>query len=99
MGSEFKVDLDDIEQVIAKLGGLAGFIAEHLDEIDDQVAGLVGTGWESVAADAYQGAHQRWSLGARDFVDGIRDMSTAAKAAHSRYTNAIDINYRMLQGG
>lgn len=99
MGSEFNVDLDDLEQIVAKLGGFAGFIADHLDEIDDKVAGLVGTGWESVAADAYQVAHQKWSAGARDFVEGIRDMSTAAKTAHTRYINAIDMNLRMLQGG
>ncbi|MEV0331356.1 WXG100 family type VII secretion target [Nocardia sp. NPDC050717] len=99
MGSEFTVDLDELEQLVAALAGFAGFINDHLDEIDDRVAGLVGTGWEGIAADAYQVAHQQWSTGARDFVEGIRDMSTAAKTAHTRYTNAADLNLRMLQGG
>lgn len=99
MASEFTVDLEHLEQIVTKLVGLSGFIGDHLDEIDDKVAGLIGTGWESIAADAYQVAHQQWAVGAREFVEGIRDMSDAAKAAHGRYTNAIDVNYRMLQGG
>ncbi|MFC4377252.1 WXG100 family type VII secretion target [Nocardia halotolerans] len=99
MASDFKVDLDHLDQIVTKLVGLAGFIGDHLDEIDDQVATLIGTGWEGIAGDAYQVAHQQWAVGAREFVEGIRDMSDAAKAAHERYTNAIDINLRMLQGG
>ncbi|MGV9482861.1 WXG100 family type VII secretion target, partial [Gordonia aichiensis] len=73
MGDEFNVDLDHIDQIVSKLSGLSGFIGDHLDEIDDKVAGLIGTGWESIAAQAYQTAHQQWSTGAREFVEGIRE--------------------------
>ncbi|MFD3705238.1 WXG100 family type VII secretion target [Nocardia sp. NPDC058658] len=99
MGSEFSVDMDQLDQIVARLAGLAGFVTQHLDEIDDRVATLNGTNWEGLAATAYQVAHQQWSIGARTFAEGVTDMSDAAKTAHGRYTRAADINKRMLQQG
>ncbi|WP_278260475.1 WXG100 family type VII secretion target [Nocardia sp. AG03] len=99
MAAEFKVDLDHLDQIVIKLAGLAGFVADHLDVIDDKVAELVGTGWESVASEAYRVAHAQWVVGAREFADGIREMSTAAKTAHGHYAAASDVNTRMLSGG
>ncbi|MBF6208407.1 WXG100 family type VII secretion target [Streptomyces gardneri] len=99
MNSRFSVDLDHLEEIVARLSGLAGFIGEHLDEIDDRVATLTGTGWESIAARAYAEAHTQWVTGAREFVEGVRDMSDAAKAAHTRYTRAVDTNYKMFSQG
>ncbi|WP_378733692.1 WXG100 family type VII secretion target [Nocardia brasiliensis] len=99
MSSEFSVDLEHLDQIVARLAGLAGFVAEHLDEIDDKVATLHGTGWESVAAQAYADAHRGWATGAREFVEGVREMSDAARQAHTRYTRAIAINNKMLEGG
>lgn len=91
--------MDQLDQIVARLAGLAGFVADHLDDVDDQVAKLKGTSWEGLAADAYQVAHQQWITGAREFAEGIRDMSDAAKAAHGRYSTAADANKRMLQSG
>ncbi|WP_067864232.1 WXG100 family type VII secretion target [Nocardia shimofusensis] len=97
--SGFSVDLDELDQIVARLSGLAGFIEDHLDEIDDKVATLAGTGWESIAAQAYTDAHRQWALGAREFTDGIRSMSDAAQRARNRYSSAADVNKQMLQGG
>lgn len=99
MSSEFTVDLDHLEEVVAKLSGLAGFVGEHLDEIDDRGAALTGTGWEGIAAQAYAEAHSQWIAGAREFVEGVRDMSDAAKTAHTRYMRAVDTNYKMFNQG
>ncbi|NEW58675.1 WXG100 family type VII secretion target [Nocardia cyriacigeorgica] len=99
MSTEFEVNLTELENLVARLAGLAGFIADHLDDIDDKVAGLQGTGWESIAAQAYADAHRQWSVGARDFVEGVQDMSDAAKAAHGRYRRAIAANARILSSG
>lgn len=99
MSSEFSVDLEHLDQIVARLSGLAGFIADHLDEIDDKVATVQGSAWESVAAQAYADAHRQWANGAREFAEGIRDMSDAARKAHERYTRAIELNHRMLSGG
>ncbi|MET8800952.1 WXG100 family type VII secretion target [Nocardia sp. NPDC004568] len=98
MPSEFQVDLEDLDQIVGRLSGLAGFLADNLDDIDDKVATLQGTGWESVAAQAYADAHRQWSAGAREFADGVRTAADAARAAHDRYTRAIDVNSRMLRG-
>ncbi|MGY5207580.1 WXG100 family type VII secretion target [Nocardia gipuzkoensis] len=97
--SQFSVDLDHLDEIVARLSGLSGFISERLDGIDDKVAGLTGTGWESAAAQAYAQAHREWAAGARDFVDGIRDITDAARKAHERYSHAINLNYKMLTGG
>ncbi|GAA5067197.1 WXG100 family type VII secretion target [Nocardia callitridis] len=99
MSSEFTVDLEHLEQIVSRLSGLAGFVADHLDEIDTKVAALHDTGWESRAAQAYADAHRQWVTGAREFAEGIRDMSDAAKANHAAYTRALETNRRMLESG
>jgi WXG100 family type VII secretion target len=97
--SEFTVDVDHLDQIVARLSALAGFIGEHLDDIDDKVAGLTGTGWEGVAAQAYSEAHTKWATAAREFAEGVRDMSDAARKAHAKYINAAEVNKQMLNGG
>ena len=99
MASQFSVDLEHLDQVVARLTGLAGFIDDHLDDIHQRVTELQGTGWEGIAARAYDDAHREWIAGAKEFVDGVRDMSDAAKAAHAAYTRALETNRRMLQSG
>lgn len=99
MSSEFSVDLERLEQLVARLTALAGYLTENLDALDEKVATLAGTGWEGVAAQAYSDAHARWVAGAREFAEGVADMSDGVKAAHSRYSRAIDLNYKMLSGG
>ncbi|MEU1950846.1 WXG100 family type VII secretion target [Nocardia rhamnosiphila] len=99
MSSQFSVDLERLDDLVARLSNLSGFIVERLDEIDDRVASLAGTGWEGLAAQAYVVAHGQWTTGAREFADGVREMSEAARDAHTRYTEAIDVNFRMLSGG
>ncbi|AHH17043.1 hypothetical protein NONO_c22450 [Nocardia nova SH22a] len=99
MGSQFSVDLDHLDQVVSRLSGLAGFIADHLTDIEQRVAALQGTGWEGVAVRAYDDAHREWIRGAQEFVDGVREMSDAAKDAHSSYSYALDLNWRMFENG
>ncbi|WP_433601001.1 WXG100 family type VII secretion target [Nocardia sp. CA-135953] len=81
--SEFSVDLDDLDRIVARLSGLAGFASDHLDDIDGKVAALTGTGWESVAAQAYSEAHQQWMTGVRQFAGGARDERRGPQSAHA----------------
>ncbi len=99
MGSQFSVDLDHLDQIVSRLSGLAGFIADHLTDIEQRVTTLQGTGWEGVAARAYDDAHREWMSGAQELVDGVREMSDSAKQAHTAYTRALDLNGRMLRSG
>lgn len=97
MESEFTVDLDHLDQIVSRLAGLAAYVADHLDNIDDRVATLDGGSWEGIANDAYNVAHAQWITGARDFAEGIRDMGLGAKNAHSSYLDAGDTNTRLFR--
>ncbi|MEU6562003.1 WXG100 family type VII secretion target [Nocardia nova] len=99
MGSQFSVDLDHLDQIVSRLAGLAGFIADHLTDIEQRVTALQGTGWEGVAARAYDDAHREWMSGAQELVDGVREMSDSAKQAHAAYTRALELNGQMLRSG
>lgn len=92
---EFTVDLERLDQLIIRLSNLAGYLTEQLDLIDDKVATLDGA-WETLAANAYRDAHQLWAVGAREFGAGLADISDAARAAHNRYTRAIELNRTMF---
>ncbi|WP_067652724.1 WXG100 family type VII secretion target [Nocardia harenae] len=98
MSSQFSVDLEELDNIVTRVSALATFVADHLDEIDDRIATLTGTGWEGRAAAAYADAHRQWSAGAREFVTGLRDMSDAARTMHTRYSRANDLNRRMVGG-
>lgn len=99
MASRFTVDLEHLDQIVSRLTGLAGFIDQHLTDIEHRVASLQGTGWEGRAASAYDEAHREWMSGARELVHGVREMSDAAKAAHSSYSQALELNRRMHESG
>jgi len=98
VSSTFTVDLDHLDDIVSRLSGLAGFITDHLDEIDKRVATVHDDGWTSAAAHAYAAAHTQWATAAREFADGVRTMSDAAKQAHADYTSAIETNRTMLRG-
>ncbi|MBU3065994.1 WXG100 family type VII secretion target [Nocardia sp. NEAU-G5] len=97
MSTELTVDLDRLDDIVTRLEGLAGYIHEHLDGLDDGVASLPGI-WKSAGAQAYTDAHRRWEPNAREFAEGVAAMSDAAQSAHGRYTRVIDVNGRMLRG-
>ncbi|MFF3226423.1 WXG100 family type VII secretion target [Nocardia suismassiliense] len=98
MTDEFHVDLDHLDQLVARLSGLAGFLRDHLAELERKVADLGAGSWDGIAAAAYTEAHRRWATGALEFVDGVNDMSDAAKRAHGHYTEAMTLNLNMLRG-
>ncbi|WP_280398674.1 WXG100 family type VII secretion target [Nocardia carnea] len=98
MSTEFAVDIERLDNLIARLSNLAGYLTEQLDLIDDKVATLDGA-WETLAANAYRDAHRLWSTGAREFATGLADISDAARTAHTRYTTAAQVNKKMLEGG
>ncbi len=99
MASQFSVDLEHLDQIVTRLSGLASFIADHLTDIQQRVTTLQGTGWEGIAARAYDDAHREWITGAQELVDGVREMSDSARDAHTAYTRALELNRRMLESG
>jgi WXG100 family type VII secretion target len=98
MTGEYGVDLEHLDNVVAKLTGLTGFLTDTFDEINRRVTTLHITSWEGVAAQAYTEAHSQWLTGAREFTQGVTDATDAARAAHGHYTQAVEINGTMLNG-
>lgn len=94
-----RVDLDRLDTLVARLNGLAGYVHEHLEELDRRVAAIHSDGsWDGLAAKAHEQAHRQWADAAREFQQGVADMSSAAKTAHTAYHGAIDTNRSMLDG-
>lgn len=99
MSSEFSVDLDHLEQVVARLRGLAGSVSDHLDELVGRVSTLMQSGeWTGAAAAAYTATHEEWTRGARELVEGLTHMQHAAETAHNAYTDVQEMNVRMARG-
>ncbi|WP_227837499.1 WXG100 family type VII secretion target [Nocardia aurantia] len=93
-----RVDLERLDDIVARLSGLAGFITEKLDAIDNAVASFGPGVWNSDAAEAYQNAHRRWATDARDFAEGVQTAHEAARLAHEKVRRAVELNGRMLGG-
>jgi len=98
-GDGFSVDLAHLDQVVARMKGLNGFLSDTFDEIDRRVKALHSSGvWDGVAARAYTEAHSKWIGEAKEFAQGVADATDAAKRVHTRYGEAVDINIKMLKG-
>src|SRR5690554_2212686 len=98
MTSEFSIDLDHLEQVVTRLGGLVGTVSGNLDELVSRVSVLLQSGeWTGAAAAAYAAAHGKWVTGARELVEGLGQMQQAAKTAHTAYTDVEEMNVRMAR--
>jgi hypothetical protein len=97
-GDVFSVDLGHLDQIVARLNALAGFLDETFDGIDRQVKALHSGEWESVAARAHAEAHAKWLVEAKEFAQGVADATAAAKRAHGRYSEAVNVNTRMARG-
>lgn len=98
MRDELEVDLAQLEQVAARLGGLAKFMAEQLAILDHKAAVLHTSGWSGATAAAHAAAHQEWSGAAKKFAGQVAAMSADAQHAHQHFTAASDRNVRMLRG-
>ncbi|WP_040686856.1 WXG100 family type VII secretion target [Nocardia vinacea] len=96
----FKVDLDHLDQIAARLNGLAGFIEDKLEELNNTVARLqVENLWTGAAAAAYADAHQQWVAAAAEFNAGVQEMQAAAVEARANYQNSVTLNVQMMRSG
>lgn len=99
MTDAFSVDLDQLDRIVSRLAGLAGFITEHLETLDEKVAKVHAGSWSGATADAHRAAHSQWATAAQEVNQGVADMSTAARNAHTQYTSAISANTTMFKRG
>ncbi len=96
MNGEYEIDPGQLDDVVNRLTNLAAFISEHLDTLDQKSAAVHSGSWQGAAATAHENAHREWSAAAREFVDGVKNMGTAARNAHTQYTAVDTANTRMF---
>ena len=96
MTGGYGVDLDQLDNIVTRLSSLAGFLTEHLDTLDQKSAAVHSGAWTGATATAHETAHREWSSAARELVQGVRDMSAAARKAHTQYLAAHAANNRMF---
>ncbi|WP_036530479.1 WXG100 family type VII secretion target [Nocardia sp. CNY236] len=96
--TEFRVDLEHLDIVTARMEGLNGFVAESLREVEERIAAVQGN-WSGEAADAHATAHAEWTAAAIKIREGLTRMRAAATAARKEYESAAAANVAMLGRG
>jgi WXG100 family type VII secretion target len=91
----YSVDLEHLDAVTARIGGLHGFITESLTGLDSRIA-AAHQEWAGAAADKHNAAHREWMKAAGEARDSIEAMRAAAQAAHTAYTDVVTANRRTL---
>jgi WXG100 family type VII secretion target len=92
---DYRVDLDHLDAVTASIGGLRGFVADSLTGLDARIT-AAHQDWTGAAADKHAAAHREWMRAATEVSEGIEAMHTAAKTAHTAYTDVIAANHKTL---
>ncbi|MGS2809921.1 WXG100 family type VII secretion target [Nocardia sp. MW-W600-9] len=91
----FRVDLEELEQIVTRVAGFIGFLNDSLDGLQQRMS-AVQQNWTGAAADAQAVAFREWHTGATDVADGIEIMRQVVQDAHDRYNAAIAANLAML---
>ncbi|WP_069161951.1 WXG100 family type VII secretion target [Nocardia altamirensis] len=91
----FSVDLDQLEQLAARMRGYKAAVADRLAELEAKAKEVEGV-WVGSAAVAYSDAHREWAAGVTDMQDGLAALEDALKKAHESYTNAASQARRIL---
>ncbi|MGY0500864.1 WXG100 family type VII secretion target [Nocardia sp. FBN12] len=92
----FKVDLEHLDTVTARIAGLVGFVEDSLAGLDARIA-ATHQNWTGKAATAHAAAHTEWMTAATEVREGVEEMRAAAVAAHSHYNDAVAANLHMLK--
>ncbi|WP_305779821.1 WXG100 family type VII secretion target [Nocardia nova] len=92
----YSVDLEHLDAVVSKIGGLVGFITDSLEGLDQRLA-AAHQSWAGQAADSHIAAHAKWAAAAQEAREGIDIMRAAAATAHNQYSDAVATNLQMLR--
>lgn len=94
----YRVDLDHLDEVTARIASLRGFVEDSLDGLDSRIT-AVHQSWTGEAAVRHAEAHREWRTAAGEVRDGIDSMRAAATAAHASYSGALAANLKLLGRG
>ncbi|MEV6361437.1 WXG100 family type VII secretion target [Nocardia asteroides] len=94
----FRVDLAELEQIVARVSGFIGFLEDSLDGLHSRIA-QIQQSWSGQSADAQAEVFREWNLGASDVSEGIQLIRNAAQDARDRYTSATQSTLAILGRG
>ncbi len=96
MTHRYEVNIDRLDDLVARLRGLHEFVGVDLDELERRIAALYES-WAGVAADGHLAAHRRWRAGAAEVLDGLATMEDAVGRATAAYRDVTEVNSRMFR--
>ncbi|TXH25085.1 MAG: WXG100 family type VII secretion target [Mycobacterium sp.] len=85
--AELQVEPSELVAVSHELVTVADGLRSGIASLDNDVTGLMGTGWTGSAASAYAGVWKEWHEGAAQVVAGLTRMSGLLNDAAAQYTS------------
>ena len=85
--AELQVEPSELVAVSHELATVADGLRTGIGSLDNDVTGLMGTGWTGSAASAYGDVWKQWHEGAARVVAGLNRMSGLLNDAAARYTS------------
>lgn len=87
----FKVDLAELDAVVASLDAFKTTFATQLTDLETANKAL-RRDWLGEAAEAQRVAHERIATGAKEMQTALAGLHAAARHAHASYTAAVSAN-------
>jgi WXG100 family type VII secretion target len=83
--AELQVEPSELVAVSHELSTVADGLRTGITSLDNEVSGLMGTGWTGSAASAYAGVWKEWHEGAAQVAAGLSRMSALLNEAAAKY--------------
>lgn len=92
--SGIRVDLELVEDLVARMGAFEQHVDALLDEVDARMKRMHAV-WSGAAAAEHAAAHARWSAGAREMQQALTVLRSIAATARENYAAAVAANLAM----
>jgi WXG100 family type VII secretion target len=89
--TDFRVDVEELDGVVAELTAAQAALRELADDVSVEVAALRAD-WIGLASDSHDVAHVVWSAEFASMHDALVAMRAAARHAHTVYSGAAHAN-------
>ncbi len=67
MTEPFTVDTEQLDHIVTQLTNLAGFLTDHLEDLQRKVEAVQAGSWAGTATAAYREAHDKWVTAAAEW--------------------------------
>jgi WXG100 family type VII secretion target len=86
--SGFEVTAVELQVCGMRLAQLGGEVRNRLEQIGQEVDGLLGSGWRGRASAGFGDGWRQWRSGADEVIDGLSRMAELLSAAGRDYDGA-----------